>query len=95
MEPIAPTLMDVDHKKRATAAVALLVLTPAVAALLSGCSSDCDNNRSTPQTSDDCGTGTYSGGGYHGGYFGGGRGWGGSSARGGFGGFGHGFSGGG
>ena len=85
-------------KKRG--AVTLLLLSPALLAL-SGCSgSNCDSNGSTPQTSDDCGTGTRNGrsGGYVGsGGFRGGSGSGGvesGSARGGFGSSGRSFGGG-
>ena len=86
-----------NKKSRVSKAVALAILSPAILAI-SGCNSNCDSNRSTPQTSDDCGTSGRSGGYYRGGgSFG--RSTGGDSAtgtgRGGFGGLGRFFSGGG
>lgn len=90
--------MEIPVKKRLSAGVALVLLSPALPALLSGCGGrDCDNNRSTPQTSDDCGRGGRVGGGYFrggGGSFGGAQNGGQSGARsGGFGGFGRSFGG--
>jgi len=86
-------------KKRG--AVALVLLSPAFLATLPGCSntSNCDSNRSTPQTSDDCGTGTSSrsGGGFYGGggvFHGGGSRSSSGSVRGGFGSSGRSFGGG-
>jgi hypothetical protein len=86
--------MDSSERRRLGATAALLFLSPALVATLSGCGNDCDSNRSTPDPADDCGT---SRSGYHGG----GGGFVGSGARasaprsGGFGGFGRFFSGGG
>ncbi len=87
--------MEIPVKKRLSAGVALVLLSPALPALLSGCGGrDCDDNRSTPQTSDDCGRSGRVGGNYYrgggGGSFGGAQ----SGARsGGFGGFGRSFGG--
>jgi hypothetical protein len=54
--------MDSPAKKRLGATAALLFLSPAIVVSLSGCNNDCDRNRSTLTTSDDCGTGSRSGG---------------------------------
>ena len=92
--------MEIRHKKRLSASVALVLLSPTLPAMLSGCGGnrDCDNNRSTPQTNDDCGRGGRAGGYYRGGggSFGGGAASGVAAPRsGGFGGFGRSFGGGG
>ncbi len=87
--------MDNSGKKRLGSGVAVLFLCPALVGALSGCNNDnCDDNRSTLTTSDDCGPGRRSGssaGAYRGGGFGAGQV---APRSGGFGGFGRMFSGG-
>lgn len=57
--------MEDNGEKRLGSGVVLLFLGPALIGALSGCNSNCDDNRSTLTTRDDCGTGrSGSGGGY-------------------------------